>query len=48
MLRERDRLCVQKSKYKSSECGKAFRRRARKKRKGIKREGEASVCALGV
>jgi hypothetical protein len=34
VLRKRDRLRVQKSKYKSSERGKALRRRARKKRKG--------------
>jgi hypothetical protein len=48
VLRKRDRLRVQKSKYKSSERGKAFRRRARKKRKGIEdrnkdREGPVYV-----
>lgn len=50
LLRKRDRLRVYKSKYKSSERGKAFRRRARKKRKGIEdreKEREGPVYVPG-
>ena len=50
LLRKKDRCRVQKSKYKSSEHGKALRRKSRKKRKGLEdteKEREGPVYVPG-
>ena len=48
MLRKRDRLCLYKLKYRSSEHGKMLRRKVRKKRKGIQDRDKEGVGPLYV
>ena len=46
VLRKRDRLCLYKLKYRSSEHGKMLRRKVRKKRKGIQDRDKEGVGPL--